>query len=67
MKCIRCNREINERRETMYRSIQAWEKVAPGRAAAGPVIMRKPSGKFMCVGCVTLIQEGIVEGQEQLL
>lgn len=64
--CVRCAHRIDERRETYWNSIEAWEKK---RASAGSnhVVMKKQTGKAICNACMDRLLAGVSAGQESLL
>lgn len=68
LECAKCGRELTPPAERHYIEIVGWEK--PGRGAHGnsgsSLVLRGPTGRLACVGCITAEQYGVTPSQMTL-
>lgn len=65
IRCVECNRLLDERVETIWNLVEGWEK---HRAQGGTnhLACRQPRNVYRCNGCMTLILSGLSPGQTEL-
>jgi len=66
MKCVECQREIDERIETVWTKVVGWEKKRE-QGGTNHLALREPLGENLCQGCMTLMQQGLSTGQQSLV
>jgi len=66
MKCEKCQRDLNERTETVWTFTQGWTK---HRDAGGTnhIALRQELDRHICNGCMKLLQDGLDPGQQRLM
>ena len=66
MRCSKCQREIDERIETVWSKVTGWEKRRE-QGGTNHLALRKPLDEYCCHGCMTLMQQKIAPGQTSLI
>lgn len=66
LRCIKCNRVLNEQTETVWNKVTGWEKKRAG-GGTNHLALRQPQDDVMCNGCMNLMLAGLDPGQTRLL
>ena len=66
MKCVECQREIDERVETVWTKVVGWEKRRE-QGGTNHLALREPLNEYCCAGCMMLMQQGLSTGQQSLV
>ena len=66
--CAKCGRELPPPVDRHYVEVSGWEK--PGRGLHGrsgsSLVLRGPTGRIACAGCITAEQYGVTPAQMTL-
>ena len=65
-KCDKCERDIDDRTETVWNLVEGWEKKRDG-GGTNYLALRKPKEQFRCNPCMTLLLEGLDPGQSRIV